>query len=186
MYLNLYQKYILELLSEFDGLLVRQLAFMVRRFKEPHLQNIDGYLEQLRIFNRIEIVPYKGEDAVILPGGSINENMVTAFDIMFKFSEYLVDFAMVYYPAILRFYINPDKNHDQEINIIPVETGKEDTAVNYAKMYITDIEKNAGKISYPPSFIFVIQDKRQMTLIKLNTDYSFVIMENDGLVFYGK
>ena len=134
----------------------------------------------------IEIVPYKGEDAVILPGGSINEYMITAFDIMFKFSECLVDFATVYYPAILRFYINPDKNHDQEINIIPVETGKEDTAVNYAKMYITDIEKNADKISYPPSFIFVIQDKRQMTLIKLNTDHSFVIMENGELVFYGQ
>lgn len=37
MYLNLYQKYILELLDEYGGLLKRQLEFMVKRFKEPYL-----------------------------------------------------------------------------------------------------------------------------------------------------
>ena len=48
MYLNLYQKYILELLAEYDGLLVRQLEALVKHFKEPHLYNINGYLEQDR------------------------------------------------------------------------------------------------------------------------------------------
>lgn len=60
MYLNLYQKYILELLAEYDGLLVRQLEALVKHFKEPHLYNINGYLEQLRRFDKIEIVPYRG------------------------------------------------------------------------------------------------------------------------------
>lgn len=184
MYLNLYQKYILELLRKCDGLLVRQLEFMVKYFKEPHLYNIDGYLKQLRIFNRIEIVPYKSEKAVILPGGSVNENMITAFDIMLKFSEYLIDFVAVYSSVTLRFYIKTDKKHNQEINIITVETGKEEVAVNYAEKYITNIEKNAGKISHPPSFIFEIQDKRQMNLIKLSADHSFVIMENGEPMFY--
>ena len=92
MYLNLYQKYILELLAEYDGLLVRQLEALVKHFKEPHLYNINGYLEQLRRFDKIEIVPYRGEDTVILPYGRINEYMVTAFDIMLQFLDYLKDF----------------------------------------------------------------------------------------------
>lgn len=89
MYLNLYQKYILELLAEYDGLPERQLEALVKHFKEPHLYNINGYLKQLRIFNRIEIVPYKSEKAVILSGRSVNENMITAFDIMLNFQSIL-------------------------------------------------------------------------------------------------
>ena len=41
MYLNLYQKYILELLNEYGGLLERQLEMLVKHFKEPHLYNIE-------------------------------------------------------------------------------------------------------------------------------------------------
>ena len=42
MYLNLYQKYILELLAEYDGLLVRQLEALVKHFKEPHIRDRAG------------------------------------------------------------------------------------------------------------------------------------------------
>lgn len=184
MYLNLYQKYILGLLQEYGGLLKRQLEFMVKRFKEPHLYNINGYLEQLRQFDKIEIVPYKGEEAVILPDGKINEDMVTAFDIMLKFEEYLVSFERGDIPVILRFCINTDNSSEQEMNIAPVVRGKESMIENYAQYYVLNIADNADKISYPPSWIFVIQDKRQIPLIKPKTDYSFVIMENGEPVFY--
>ncbi len=184
MYLNLYQKYILELLNEYGGLLERQLEMLVKHFKEPHLYNIDGYLEQLRRFDKIEIVPYRGEDTVILPGGKINEDMVTAFDIMLKFKDYLVSFETANIPVILRFTINPNNKTEQEMNIVPVPKGKEDMAVHYAEWCVINIAENADKISYPPSWIFVIQDKRQIPLIKPKADYSFVIMENGEPVFY--
>lgn len=184
MYLNLYQKYILQLLREYDGLLKRQLEAMVKHFKEPHLYNIDGYLEQLRRFEKIKIVPYKGEDTVILPSGRINENMITAFDIMLEFLNYLVKFEAGISPVILQFYIKPNDNSEREINIVPVGIGEENTAVHYAEYYVINIAEDADKISYPPSWIFVIQDKRQMPLIKPKTNYSFVIMENGEPVFY--
>lgn len=184
MYINLYQKYILELLSEYDGLLERQLEILVKHFKEPHLYNINGYLEQLRRFDRIEIVPYRGEDTVILPNGKINEDIVTAFDIMLQFLDYLKGFERGNNTVLLRFYITADKDNEQEINIVPVPKGKEDMAVDYAECYVVNIAKNADKISYPPSWIFVIQDKQQMPLINPKSDYSFVIMENGEPVFY--
>lgn len=108
MYLNLYQKYILELLTEYGGLLKRQLEVMVKHFKESHLYNIDGYLEQLRRFGRIEFADCKGECAVILPGREINEVVVTAFDIMLNFLDYLIGCEVGIEPVILRFYINPN------------------------------------------------------------------------------
>ncbi len=184
MYLNLYQKYILQLIREYDGLLKRQLEAMVKHFKEPHLYNIDGYLEQLRRFEKIKIVPYKGEDTVILPSGRINENMITAFDIMLKFLDYLEKFEAGINPVILRFYIKPNDNSEQEINIVPVEIGKENTLAQYAERYVVNIAEDADKISYPPSWIFIIQDKKQMSLIKPKADYSFVIVENGEPVFY--
>lgn len=117
MYLNLYQKYILELLTEYGGLLKRQLEVMVKHFKESHLYNIDGYLEQLRRFGRIEFADCKGECAVILPGREINEVVVTAFDIMLNFLDYLIGCEVGIEPVILRFYINPNGNSEREINI---------------------------------------------------------------------
>lgn len=184
MYLNLYQKYILELLEEYGGLLKHQLEALVKHFKEPHLYNIDGYLKQLWRFDKVEIVPYKGEDTVILTGGKINEDMITAFDIMLQFLDYLKGFEKGGNTVLLRFYITTDEKNEQEINIVPVERGKEDIAAQYAEEYSIDIAESADEISSPPSWIFVIQDKKQMFLIKSQADYSFAIVENGRLVFY--
>lgn len=184
MYLNIYQKYILDLLREYDGLTERQLEVLVKHFKEPHLYNINGYLEQLRRFDKIEIVPYRGEDTVILPGGRINEYMVRAFDIMIQFIDYLKDFKRGDNTVLLRFYIIADEKNEQEINIVPVEIGGEDIAVRYANEYAVNISESADKISHPPSWIFVIQDKKQMSRINPNTDYSFVLASESETVFY--
>ena len=184
MYLNLYQKYILELLAEYDGLLVRQLEALVKHFKEPHLYNINGYLEQLRRFDKIEIVPYRGEDTVILPYGRINEYMVTAFDIMLQFLDYLKDFERGDNTVLLRFYITADEKNEQEINIVPVEIGREDIIVQYVNGYAVNISDSADKISHPPSWIFVIQDNKQMSRITPDTDCSFVLAADSKVVFY--
>ena len=153
MYLNLYQKYILELLAEYDGLLVRQLEALVKHFKEPHLYNI-------------------------------NEYMVTAFDIMLQFLDYLKDFERGDNTVLLRFYITADEKNEQEINIVPVEIGREDIIVQYVNGYAVNISDSADKISHPPSWIFVIQDKKQMSRITPDTDCSFVLAADSKVVFY--
>lgn len=184
MYLNLYQKYILDLLREYDGLTERQLEVLVKHFKEPHLYNISGYLEQLRRFDKVEIIPYRSEDTVILPGGSINEYMVTAFDIMLQFIDYLKDFERGDNTVLLRFYITADKDNEQEINIVPVEIGREDIVTKFADEYAVNISDSADKLSHPPSWIFVIQDKKQMSLINPDADSSFVLASDSETVFY--
>ncbi|MCI8404429.1 MAG: hypothetical protein HFE49_05955 [Clostridia bacterium] len=184
MYLNLYQKYILELLAEYDGLPERQLEALVKHFKEPHLYNINGYLEQLRRFDKIEIVPYRGEDTVILLGGRINEYMVTAFDIMLQFIDYLKDFERGNNTVLLRFYVTADEKNEQEINIVPVEIGREDIAKQYADEYVVNISDSANALSHPPSWIFVIQDKKQISLINPDIDCSFVLETDGEIVFY--
>ena len=184
MYLNLYQKYILELLEEYSGLLKRQLEFMVKRFKEPYLRDINGYVHQLNRFEKIQCADYMGEEALILPGRKIDGNIIAAFDVMMEFSECLIHHELGNPPVLIRFFISPDGKREQELNIVPVPKGRESTAVHYAEWYVINLADNADKISYPPSWIFVIQDKQQMSLIKPKAEYSFVIIENGKPVFY--
>lgn len=184
MYLNIYQKYILELLREYGGLLKRQLEFMVKRFKEPHLLNIDGYIYQLKRFERIYCTDYMGEEAVILPGREIDDNIIIAFDIMLQFSDYIAGHEKACSPVTMRFFISPDNNSMQEINIVPVAYDKEIEVVHYAEGYMIDIAENAEKISHPPAWIFLIHDKRQMKQITPKVEYSFVVMKNGKPVFY--
>ena len=42
---------------------------------------------------------------------------------------------------------------------MPVEIGREDIIVQYVNGYAVNISDSADKISHPPSWIFVIQDK---------------------------
>lgn len=184
MYLNLYQKYILELLEEYGGLLKRQLEFMVKRFKEPYLRDINGYVYQLRRFEKVWCADYMGEEAVILPGREIDGNIIAAFDIMLEFAEYLVHYEIGKSPVVMRFFINPDSKNEQEINVISALQGQEQEISYYAERYEVDTTENADKISNAPAWIFLIQDIQQMKLISPKAEYSFVIMENGKPVFY--
>ena len=47
-----------------------------------------------------------------------------------------------------------------------------------------NISDSADKISHPPSWIFVIQDKKQMSRITPDTDCSFVLAADSKVVFY--
>lgn len=184
MYLNLYQKYILELLEKYGGLLKCQLEFMVKCFKEPHLRDINGYVYQLKRFEKVRCIDYMGEEAVVLPGREVDGNIVAAFDIMLEFSDYLVRHEKGEMPVIIRFFINPDSKCEQEINIALVTEGKEADVTHYAERYVLDIVESADKISHPPAWIFLIQNIQQMKLMSAKAEYSFVIIENGKPVFY--
>lgn len=184
MYINLYQKYILELLEEYGGLLKRQLEFMVKRFKEPYLRDINGYVYQLRRFGKVCCVDYMGEEAVILPGRDIDGNIIAAFDIMLEFAEYLVYHEIGKAPVIIRIFINSDSKREQEINVISVLQGQEKQIMYYTERYAIDTVENADKISHPPAWIFLIQNIQQMNLISSKAEYSFVIIEKGKPVFY--
>lgn len=184
MYLNLYQKYILELLGEYGGLLKRQLEVLVKHFKEPHLRNIDGYLKQLHRFEEIQFVGYMDDVAVVLKGGKTDADMINSFDVMLSFTDYLIGFEKGIKPVALRFCVNFNGKNEREINVVPISIGKEKETAVYADNYAVSIDDDADKISYPPLWIFVLQDKRQMSMIKEKTNFSFAVIENGNVEFY--
>lgn len=183
-YLNLYQKYILEQLQKYGGLLTRQLEFMTKRFVEPYLLNVDGYLKQLRWFNRIEFTEYMGEEAVMLPGQCIDADIISSVDVMLKFAEYIVRHDRGCPPVSIRFFINTELKLTQEVNILPVERGREREAEYYAESYITELQPEDKQAGQLPEWIFLLQNKKQMRLIQPNAEYSFAVMEENKPVFY--
>lgn len=183
-YLNLYQKYILEQLQKYGGLLTRQLEFMTKRFVEPYLLNVDGYLRQLRWFNRIEFTEYMGEEAVMLPGQCIDADIISSVDVMLKFAEYIVRHDRGCPPVSIRFFINTELKLTQEVNILPVERGREREAEYYAENYITELQPKDKQAGQLPEWIFLLKDKEQMRLIQPNAEYSFAVMEENKPVFY--
>lgn len=65
-----------------------------------------------------------------------------------------------------------------------VEIGKENIAMHYVEQYAVNIAGDADEVSYPPSWMFLIQNKRQMALIRPKTEFSFVMIENGTPIFY--
>lgn len=47
-----------------------------------------------------------------------------------------------------------------------------------------NIAEDADEVSYPPSWMFLIQNKRQMALIRPKAEFSFVMIENGTPIFY--
>ena len=103
---------------------------------------------------------------------------------MLNFLDYLIGCEVGIEPVILRFYINPNGNSEREINIMLVEMGKENIAMRYVEQYAVNIAEDADEVSYPPSWMFLIQNKRQMALIRPKTEFSFVMIENGTPIFY--
>ena len=79
--------------------------------------------------------------------GQINEVVVTAFDIMLNFLDYLIGCEVGIEPVILRFYINPNGNSEREINIMLVEIGKEILAMHPVEQYAVNIAGDADEVS---------------------------------------
>ena len=103
---------------------------------------------------------------------------------MLNFLDYLIGCEVGTEPVILRFYINPNGNSEREINIMFVEMGKENIAMRYVEQYVVNIAEDADEVSYLPSWMFLIQNKRQMALIRPKAEFSFVMIENGTPIFY--
>ena len=56
--------------------------------------------------------------------------------------------------------------------------------MRYVEQYAVNIAEDADEVSYPPSWMFLIQNKRQMALIRPKTEFSFVMIENGTPIFY--
>lgn len=184
MYLNLYQKYILELLDEYGGLLKRQLEFMVKRFKEPYLRDINGYVYQLRRFEKVYCADYMGEEAVILPGREIDGNIIAAFDIMLEFAECLAVHSKGENAVSLQFCLKPDINTMQEVKVVSVMQGEEQKAITYAEEYISSLGNKDIQDGNYPLWIFHIQSKKQMKMLNTELDHSFAIIKKRKVFFY--
>lgn len=183
MYLNLYQKYMLELLDEYDGLLKRQLEFLTKYYRESHLRNVDGYVAQMAMFGVVKITEYNGEEAVVLPGHLLEADIIAAIDVTRHFIEHITSFRRARFPLAMQFYIKTNGDDMQEVNIYPVHKGEEALALSFVENYA--IETNdIAKSKKAPAWIFLIDEKEQIKLLKPDAEYSFAVVEKGKTVFY--
>lgn len=183
MYLNLYQKYMLGLLAEYGGLLKRQIEFMTKYFVENHLFNVNGYVAQMARFGEVIITEHNGEEAVTLPGREVEDDIVSAMDVMIEFAEVVSFHQRGNYPIAIQFYNEPENDDTQEYNIYPVTKGYEDTAARFSENYVTETN-NIAAYKKPPIWIFLVTDKEQMELLQPDVEYSFAIIEDGKVEFY--
>ena len=181
MYLNLYQKYILEQLEKYGCLYKRQLEFLTKFFVEEHLPNIDGYVAQLRRFNMVNTDIYMGEPLVSLPQRSVNENVLTAMDVMIEFAEHISHYERGHGYVDLRFYIRLDDG-EREINICSLTRDNVNALMSFVEEYMSVC---AGKSdSEQVMWIFVVTDHSLINGISCEAEHSFAIKERGKVEFY--
>ena len=179
----MYQKYILGLLDEYDGLLKRQLEFMTKFFVESHLRNIDGYLEQLKMLGRI-VTSGKGDNQIItLPGRAAETDVIEAVDVMLEFAEGIKSYRRGHYPIAVQFYLETDDASVKEVNVYPIRLGTERDAVSFTERITAkrlDQENERSNVSW----IFLVCRVSQMRLINPDIEYLFAMRADCGIKLY--
>lgn len=182
MYLNLYQKYMLELLGEYGGMPKRQLEFMTKFFVEKHLRDVNGYVAQLAMFRKVTITNFGGEEIVTLPGHYADDDVIASVDIMLEFAKHITFHKRGRDPIAVQFYIAAGESETKEINICPVHRGMERSMAEYAEGYAKDLDEPVNGKS--TSWVFLIDSKSQIKLIKPDVSYSFAMKTDKEIVFY--
>ena len=163
----------LDLLNEYGCLKKSQLAFMTINNMEKHLQNVDGYLEQLYRFKLIEISKLDdGNFLIYLTGYEKNDDILFAFDVMMEFNEHIVSHKRGKMPITIKFFVNCGKS---EMNIIVVNLGYENEIEDFV---------NDTFLSSKDSVFFLLYNKNQMKLLHPNCQFSFVMKEGDEIQFF--
>ena len=167
MYLNRIQQHVMELLRDYGCLKKTQLETMTKQAIKGRYDNIDGYLNQMRIFKQIEMA----NASVMLPGKIFDDSMIFAFDVMMEFREYIISHRKGTSPVAIRFVTNDAG----EFCIIPVKQGYEREMAAFS---------NVNFSAKSCSVIFALETKQQMDLFRPDCRYSFAVREGDGILFF--
>lgn len=180
MYLNPYQKYIMELLIEYGSLMQRQLLKLVNAKFKVLLPNIDRYIEQLCKFGDCE-KNGDGDDAIISIR-SVDENkaepnydIIRSVDVLIAFLPKVIWHRKSRSFVAVRFFISTYK-HDKAVSVIPVKEGFEKEIESFTEDNFTYASSEI--------VIFLLEDSKQMKKINPGCYHRFAIIGKEGVTFY--
>lgn len=177
MYLNAYQRYVEELIGEYESLLLSQLLNAVNFKFGIELPSIEDYAKQMCYYGDYKMLAYGSDYILHVKGGEPNYDMIRSFDVMQSFLPQVIWHRKSREPVSIRFFVST-LEHDREISVIPVQQGNERMLARYADDKFEDQKCEV--------VIFLLETKEQMKLIKSTCNYRFALITKDGVVFYKK
>ena len=175
MYLNVFQKYMKELIDEYGTLLKRQLLVMVNSHIGSQLPNIDRYVFQMCQFGHFETGWIVDEEYVGYEGAEPDFDVIRSVDVMIAFLPNVKEHRRSREPVCIRFFAGVN-NNEKEIGIIPVKYGTEKKVSDFANDKTGD-----GKCEV---VIFLLEDKQQMKQIHTDRNCKFAVIGKKGVEFY--
>ena len=85
MYLNAYQRYVEELIGEYESLLLSQLLYAVNFKFGIELPSIEDYARQMCYYGDYKMLAYGGDYILHVKGGEPNYDMIRSFDVVLSF-----------------------------------------------------------------------------------------------------
>ncbi len=177
MYLNAYQKYIAELLCEYETLLCRQLLTAVNAKFDVSLKDLNGYTDQMCSYSEYKKIPYGDDFVLCLKSSEPNFDVIRSFEVVTSFFKSIKWHRKGREPVTIRFMM-ATKDHDREVFVIPVKQGEE--------KYICDYVSDKFNESKCEMVIFLLETKEQMKLINASCNFRFALITKLGTVFYKK
>jgi hypothetical protein len=176
MYLNVPQRYILDLLGEYGCLKKSQLLFMVKADVADYLQNIDRMAAHLYRHREVDTLTLDGGGLlVMLPGAKPDWDVINAFDAVIECKNEVKSHKRGKPPSLITIDLSNGKGVANEINVLPVKPGAEKEAENYANENLSD--------DFYIAF-FLISKKEQMAKIKPGCKHLFMLPEGGSVNFY--
>ncbi len=174
MYLNLYQQYIAELISEYGSLSKNQLLAMINCKSQWPKSNIDGYIEQMCRFGDYAEMPMRDKSIVYRKGGVIDYDIIRSFDVMVAFLPAVVHHHKSKDNISIIFTISTEQ-HEKDIFVIPVKLGDE----RRISIYVNDkFENHKSEV-----VIFLLEEEKQMQNICADCNHRYAIITKDGVKF---
>ena len=175
--MNSCQKYIAELIDEYDSLLERQIMTMINHKFNVNLTTIEGYVSQMCQFGDYIKIPYREDNIICMKSVEPDYEIIRSFEVMLAFLPRVIWHRRSREFISIRFFVNTLK-HDKEVSVIPVKGGMEKALGKYAEDKIGNVKCEV--------VIFLLEQKEQMQLIESDCCCKFAVIEKDGVVFYKK
>ena len=175
MYLNVFQRYMKELIDEYGPLLKRQLLIMVNFHIGSRLKNIDGYAFQMCQFGNFQTGRLGGDEYIGYKGETPNIDMIRSVDVMLAFLPNVRQHRKSSGLVSIKFLAGTDK-HEKEISIIPVKYGMEKTVSEFANDKIVNEKCEL--------VVFLQEDKNQIPQICTECHCKYALLGAGGVEFY--
>ena len=174
MYMNPYQEYIRDLLSEYGALLKRQLMKMINFKFRTQKSSIDGYIYQMCRYADYEVIAVGADDAVCQKGTQPDYDVIRSFDVLLAFMPKVQYHRKCRGFISIVFIIEMDE-YDKEVSVIPVKAGHEKAVSSFAN---DKFDNGNCEI-----VIFLLENKVQLKLVQTGCNHKFAVVEQSGVKF---